>query len=460
MLDYQAGGIAVYWHCFGTEGSHSTLGIPDLVAQQASKRLALCIAAANTQLNPTQPFYARGGTSQSLDDYGGKLRIWCPPPMNPDALAASISVTFTGGLKMALNDDLISTGVSYPMIERRWPSRLLVSGRNFPESVVNYHQETGFSVIDVNPSDGDEIVAIRAFMSVSVYTASQQQQQLLVFKRRSVYSISIDAFVLGQPTYTQQVVTSGHGASTATGIAYADFAVIFASHDGILRLKKDYTLDHLGLQIGRQLKEANFANAALYGGHTDVNAYLTSDNYVWQYIPEYDSWSKWTLPASIGGLCSQNAQMLAAVPGRVYLLDEEGGALDDGVPYRQEVQFRPTHGGDPSILKQGSFIFVNAGMADWEAGSQEQLNVEYATEMLPTWLPCPTATQLGPVTDNDLNSEVTPMRTVLRFGCPAKRFQILQIRAWADRGQRLSLSSVIYKLRLLDQGGAGAGTSG
>jgi hypothetical protein len=435
----------------GAWGQTAVGGRTDIDA--AVFRLAHAISCVNTIINPLQPFLARAGAGYA----SGDCRIWCPRPVSATLLAGAITCNFNSTVLVSLDGTKIVKEVAYPLLERVWASRLLVSGKLYPESVIGYdllNEEGGSSVIDVNPSDGDEIMAVRPFLSSSVFSASQQQQQLLVFKRRSIYVVSIDLFLNKGADYLQQIVSNGDGSSSSTGITNTGDGMLMVSYDSIILLTKDLQIDNSGLKIGRQLLEADFANASLYAGHASVNSFLTSDHHIWQYLPETKAFSHWTLPGPIAGMCSVKQDMLAAIPGRV-LMFNDALHTDDGVPFRQEIAFRASNFGDYSVQKQGGFVFLNMGTAGWPIGTDAQVNVDFQADLRPVWLPCSQARPKGPTQDDNLTSEVVPVRSILRYDCPSKRFQTLQIRVWMEADVCMGVSGIAYKVKAMDPSGAG-----
>jgi len=83
-----------------------------------------------------------------------------------------------------------------------FPSRLVVSYKNYPESVDNPYADDpikSFSAIDVNASDGQEITGMASFFGQSSTGAAQYSSTIIVFKTNSVYAVDIAISIFSPP---------------------------------------------------------------------------------------------------------------------------------------------------------------------------------------------------------------------------------------------------------------------
>ena len=184
---------------------------------------------------------AFGGADQPL----GQLVVRCPnaEATTPEVVAPSS----LAGFRLYVNDVQKSASVQTAFETGLWPSRLVRSFRNYPEvfdAPYAPDQGTSDAVIDVNPADGQDIVAIIPMFGESA-TGSQSQlsQDLLVFKTSSVYVVNVET------RDVQRLNTRGQGCSSARSVAYTQEGVVFANSSGVYRINRDKSMSTIGRNL-------------------------------------------------------------------------------------------------------------------------------------------------------------------------------------------------------------------
>ena len=124
-----------------------------------------------------------------------------------------------------------------------FPSRLVVSYRNYPESVDNPYaddQIKSFSAIDINASDGEEITGLATFFSESATGGAQYAGTIIVFKTSSVYAVDITT------KQTQRLQSMGQGCTVPDSIASTDDTIFFANDTGVYKVTRDLNVKYVG----------------------------------------------------------------------------------------------------------------------------------------------------------------------------------------------------------------------
>lgn len=136
--------------------------------------------------------------------------------------------------------------------EARFPSRIVRSYPNYPEIFDNPYASLGDvaagnsdAVIDVNPSDGDEITQIRPFYAQSFTIAAQQEARLVTFKNRTVYMVNVETGEI------QQIQTNGHGAEFGRSVADTRNGLMYADTTGLHKINRQSEWLYQGQILGR-----------------------------------------------------------------------------------------------------------------------------------------------------------------------------------------------------------------
>ena len=157
-------------------------------------------------------------------------------------------------------------------LSRVHPSRLVVSYKNYPESVDNPYTEDqfkSFSVIDVNASDGQEITGLASFFGQASTGAAQLSSTVIVFKTNSVYAVNT------LTKETQKLQSLGQGCTIPDSIASTDDTIFFANDTGIYKVTRDLNVKFVGDLLDRYYKNLNSSALRLRGYGFADNITLT-----------------------------------------------------------------------------------------------------------------------------------------------------------------------------------------
>lgn len=383
------------------------------VATRALRRLAGAISSVSAKTNSTA-ITARAGA----DIGAGSIAIFS------ESSSSSVSIAFNQPVQMSVNDTYQVQTATANFEEQLFPSRLALSGKGYAEvcGAYDYTPDKALTaIVDVNPSDGDEIIAIRPLLSESLFSDTQLQQILIVFKRRSIHAVDIIKRVNGASDYSQQIVSYGVGCCSPNALAHTEHGIVFAGRDSIYLLNKSLELSRIGELIERHLEEREYPADETIACRGGDRAYISwgSNIFVAKPYPQTEQWSRWELPRKVFGWTSVDSRALAGCQGRVVEFRTDLNR-DDSVRFTSQATLRCQDFGDPSILKDLNEIVVDTNVRN--------VQVEFATEMRLNWQPCSAVKPQAEFSDDALTETYRSRRSVLRFACPAKKFQTLQIR--------------------------------
>ena len=163
--------------------------------------------------------------------------------------------------------------------EEIFPSRLVVSYGNYPESVDSPYvrdPSASLSAIDVNDSDGEELTGFASFFGESSTGAAQLASTVIVFKTSSVYAVDINT------KQQQKLQSMGQGCTIPDSIARTADAIFFANDNGIYKVTRDLNVVYVGDLLGKFYSKLNKSNLKARG-------YGIADNLNLQYrfaVPE------------------------------------------------------------------------------------------------------------------------------------------------------------------------------
>lgn len=263
-----------------------------------------------------------------------------------------------------------------PIIARPkvFPSRIVISYGNYPESVDNPYADntlTSNSVIDINPSDGQEITGMARFFSESSSGGAQYSGTLIVFKTNSVYAVDIAS------RSATKLQSMGQGCTVPDSIASTDDTIFFANDTGIYKVTRDLNVKYVGDLLDRYYEGISKTNLKLRG-------YGIADNFDLSYklalpvnsevndeiaVYNFESMSKqaegsWALYDNIpisSAKQTSNTFWFGNFKGRIW----ENRNANDNTDYRDDddavsasFTYGPQAFGDPGKTKDMSHVIV------------------------------------------------------------------------------------------------------
>ncbi len=184
-------------------------------------------------------------TAQAGNDFGpGQLVLSAPTAgLSPTCL-------FTGSaLDVYIHGVKRTSGTEVALQTRTFPSRLVRSFKNFPEifdAPYGSSELDSDSIIDVNPSDGQEIMGIKSFFGDSVSSQSSKEAIVLVFKQFSVHAVNVDT------REVKELETNGVGCTYPRSIERTKNGVMFANEDGLWKINRSLELVFMGKYMKRK----------------------------------------------------------------------------------------------------------------------------------------------------------------------------------------------------------------
>lgn len=335
--------IPVYLGVDGNINQRNFYKLP--VESQLSTKISLAINAVMATVSSEDAWLlSQGGQSYPL----GAFRL--QQVANPDG-KISIMPTFTSDdFEVFINNLKVVSGEMSGTEIRRFPSRLAVSYRNFPEIFNDCYPQadTSSSIIDVNPADGQEITAAMPFFGTSAFGSAQLSQSLVVFKTNSIYLVDIAS------NSVQKLQTQGQGCTAPKSVATTKNGIFFANESGIYRLGSDMRITWIGRALDgvwrneieksdmSQLAGHNYAQERRYKlsypvkGEADNSkvAVYSSDR---EEIGQLGSWTLYDNHPALGWCNQTSDSFFSSTVGKVYKVRNLGQSSD----YRDDDQGIP-----------------------------------------------------------------------------------------------------------------------
>ena len=171
---------------------------------------------------------------------------------------------------MYINNIQAYSGSSNAAVASLFPSRILISYRNFPEifdSPLAQVDSFSDSAIDINPSDGQPITAVIPFYGDSSFGAALKDSVILVFKTNSIYLVNVAAKVAGENP-VQRIESMGLGCTAPYSVTPTRDGVMFANESGIYKLQMNQTVYYMGRHVQRLWRQGvNLQQLSLAFGH-------------------------------------------------------------------------------------------------------------------------------------------------------------------------------------------------
>ena len=335
-------------------------------------------------------------------------------------------------------------------VSQRFPSRLIMSYRNYPELFDNptaYSDVDSESAIDINSADGQEITGVIPFFGEAAFGAAQKDAILLVFKTASVYLVNLAEKAAGRNA-VQKLDTRGLGCTAPYSIAPTQNGIMFANQSGIYRITTGLEMQYIGRRMERLWQtEVDTKDVANTYGHysalenryklavpvrEDTQKYPTQI-YVYNTVREYTadgyrdgSWTTYDNMTPVGWVNLLNRSLFASPHGEVFTIRNAGDATDyrdDGAPIVAEATLRALDFGSSGIRKTVATFILQFRTAI----APEQVTVESAINLLDQWEALDPATIKGRRQDS-LSSIDTPKVSVIRFTSNRRKGVFFQLR--------------------------------
>ena len=331
--------------------------------------------AINTAMRATNATVAPWLTANSDSNYDlGQVVIRCPKD-----ISTTIEVelgTATTEHEWFINGTARAHGTSAGSTIKLFPSRILASYTNYPELFDRPFVQSDTksrSVIDVNPSDGQEITGIAPLFGDSVYGTGQKEGLLVVFKDRNIYIVNIN-----DGTYTK-IESEGLGCEAPYSIESAKNGVVFSNSSGIYRINKNLTVQYIGKNMqGAWNNDTNKNQLSTQVGHqSPINhKFMLSicrdsdtendDVYVYEYSKETEgqlgAWSRYRNFNVTEWAGYTGKDYFGTHSGNVYRLRDHDSRVDyadDGDPISSEIILAANHFGKPNERKLVSHAFTS-----------------------------------------------------------------------------------------------------
>lgn len=295
--------------------------------------------------------------------------------------------------------------------QRRFPSRVLFSYKNFPELFNHaadvFIDESAASnepwPIEVNPADGQEITGIVPFFGESTVSGATREAMLVVFKSNSIYVVDIDT------RKVQKIESNGLGCTAPYSIAPTKDGIMFANESGIYKFTRAQSVEPVGQFLDRVWRsEVDRANLGLAHGHhygiarqyklsaPTANLY-NEDVFVYEHTREsrgqVGSWTRYTNHLATGWCNLFDQEFFGTTKGRVCILKDSGTKWDfsdRGEAITAEVVLRSNDFGIPNVRKKLLHLSVHFRNPQEEGVnlSQESTEVYVAADLVDNFIAC------------------------------------------------------------------------
>jgi len=415
-----------------------------------TRRLAAAVNMSMRQVDISIPGY-ENFKPWIMADAGGDFDAGTINFRRPKESSVFFSVTVPSfsaesNIKVATRNQYVTGRIV--SLQRRFPSRVLLSYRNFPEvfnrsaDLTINPQTTDLVPLDVNAADGQEITGIIPFFGESVASGSQREEYLVVFKSNSIYLLNISTKIV------QKIESNGLGCTAPASIAPTKDGIMFANESGVYKLTRSQTVEPIGQFVDRVWRdEVDLAQLTLAQGHhfgvgrqyklsvplQDANK--NSDVLVYEHTREsrgqIGAWSRHDNHAVTGWCNLFDREFFATSQGRICTTKNSNSRLDfsdRGEPIEAAVTLRSNDFGVPNTRKR--LLHVGVHFRNQQEGGlnipQQSTTVEIATDLKEDFLLCSNYTAVGLFGKNGLSDSGLLKGETIRFTVPitkAIRFQ-------------------------------------
>lgn len=361
----------------------------DLQIFQAGRRLALAINSSMRMVDTTlggmssfRPWImARSGNDTGVS---GLVTIR-QPRVDESTFGLTLTDLVSTDVRVFLNEVERSESDTVAASTTLFPSRILIGYENFAEIFDNPTatlDSQSDSAIDVNPSDGQEVTAVTPFFGESAFGAAQQSGIVVAFKQNSIYLIDIAQKRAGNNP-VQRIETEGIGCTAPNSVSVTKGGIFFANEAGMYVLRRNLSVEYLGLRMERQWARVNRDQLELAQGHhyTVGRKYKLSvpvlndagepedsvqDVFVYDHTNESQqqegSWTRYDNHPSTGWCNLLQDAYFATSTGRLMVIRRAGDDTDfqdDNAGYTFRTQLRSNDFGIAGIRKVISWFAVN-----------------------------------------------------------------------------------------------------
>lgn len=427
--------------------------------------------AINWRYNTTD-IYARGGR----DLINGRLTVYGHSSFT---YASTIPGLFVNGVDVSGN-----SATATDAITPTYPSRAIASLKNYTDIYIDIDAEAGTglpAVEDINPDDGENLVASIPFFSESAFGAAQQSNVLVLFKSHNIYIMDVTAKYAGATDYLKRLNIGGKGCDAPHSLSQTDLGIMYAGRAGIYLLDRGLNVQYVGKNFERFWEKTlvdltlierccanNWINGRRYSlsipvkngeGYTDSVATFKTplldgsegDTSGWARFSDAYNATMWTNTTSSTLFASGSEGFV----GIVKVTGELEDYSDRGEAIELQVLFRPMAFDYPSIkkfLRRLTIFFTSQA-----AVSADEFDVEIATNLNTRFdtldlarLSKTEQINLDNLSDTELNQV-----SRLTYSPKTQRGSYFQLRVTA-RGvnKDMIISQVIHKVAFLRQRGS------
>lgn len=328
----------------GTDGNYAQIGANILNELTAIQRLANAINATMRMTDVTltgQTTFKPWITAAAGTTYGPGRIILRQDLIATDTFELQLTGAITGGA-WYVDGTLRAASAQIQASTPIFPSRVLISYENYPEIFNGPDLSTSpaTSVIDVNSSDGQEITGGLPFFGSSTFSASQQEQLLIVFKQNSIYAIQVSTGL------SSKLRSRGVGCTAPYSIAQSRDGIMFANDSGLYKLDKGLNVTFAGVNVQTLYQEEvnlsalNVATATHYATGTAYKISLpsigeTKNSKVLVYNTQNEeeegkigAWTEYTNHPATGWANLGSDAYFGTSTGSVYSIRNVGNATD------------------------------------------------------------------------------------------------------------------------------------
>ena len=331
----------------GTDGNLNQVDANDDNEVNAIFRLAAAINAsmrmADTSLSsPDQSAFVPWVIASAGSEYKGGQIVLRQEKIESTTMELTVPAAVTNATWF-VNDISRTAATDVAATSQLFPSRVLISYKNFPEIFDNPFGLVieSDSAVDVNAADGQEITGIIPFFGSSAFGASLVEESLVVFKSNSIYLLNVTTLEV------QKIQSRGLGCTAPYSIATTRDGIMFANNSGIYRLNRNQSIAYVGKNMEKLWQDSvNRDQLAVMTGHhyavgrqyklsVPVGSSQTTNNQVYVYdhqregkAQEFGAWSRFTNHAATGWANQGNDAFFGTTDGQIMSIRRVGNETD------------------------------------------------------------------------------------------------------------------------------------